>query len=372
MSDKKPAAKKAPTKTESAKKVSNSGKTAPAKSMDKDPAFDGPLGQAFAAVRTPVYAYVGVNDLAVQAVSGLVKDLRRRAEEAVNDAQSRVTERVVEVQNRVAEVQNRVHDVPERVQALPTEMEELVNRFRPDELRKVADAYVEVAAGIYGGLAARGEDVVTRLREENPQLEAGLARVNEQVARAAGAVEEQVELSEDALGTVARQTRSIGVKAAGRVSKGARKAAEATGDAAGAAADRVDEAADRVDTAAVAAAVQVDDAADKAADKVDETAHAVSDEVQSGAAKVEDGAAQAKKATAKKAPAKKAPAKTAAKPTATTKASTTADKPAAAKSTTAKSAAGDSDAPSPMDLADNDPELTTADTPLPPAGTDRN
>ncbi|HMT50157.1 MAG TPA: hypothetical protein PKC36_08425, partial [Dietzia sp.] len=231
MTDKKPTAKKAPakaaakapTKAQAAKKVSSSAKTAPRKSTANDPVFEGPLGQALAAVRTPVYAYVGINDLAVQAVSGLVADLRRRAEEAVTDAQTKVTERVTDVQNRVTErvsdVQNRVTEVPDRVQALPAEVEELVNRFRPEELRKVADAYVEVAAGIYGGLAARGEDVVARLREENPQLEAGLARVNEQVARAAGAVEEQVELGEEALGTVARQTRSIGVKAAGRVSK---------------------------------------------------------------------------------------------------------------------------------------------------------
>ena len=310
MTDKKPA-----KKTTAAKKTSGTAKTAPAKSVEKDPAFDGPLGQAFAAVRTPVYAYVGANDLAIQAVSGLVSDLRRRAEEAVadaqakvTDAQSQITERVTGAQTRSTErfneVQSRVSEVPERVQTLPTEVEELVNRFRPEELRKVADAYVQVAAGIYGGLAARGEDVVSRLREENPQLEAGLARVNEQVSRAAGAVEDQVELGEEALGTVARQTRSIGVKAAGRVSKSARQAAETAGDA-----------------------------ADKAADRVDAAAYAASDEIQSGAGKVEARTAPAKKAPAKKAPAKKAPAKKA--PAKKAAANSTAAKPAATKSTQA-------------------------------------
>ncbi|MGW8590507.1 hypothetical protein ACWGLC_02230 [Dietzia sp. NPDC055877] len=310
MTDKKPA-----KKTTAAKKTSGTAKTAPAKSVEKDPAFDGPLGQAFAAVRTPVYAYVGANDLAIQAVSGLVSDLRRRAEEAVadaqakvTDAQSQITERVTGAQTRATErfneVQSRVSEVPERVQTLPTEVEELVNRFRPEELRKVADAYVQVAAGIYGGLAARGEDVVSRLREENPQLEAGLARVNEQVSRAAGAVEDQVELGEEALGTVARQTRSIGVKAAGRVSKSARQAAETAGDA-----------------------------ADKAADRVDAAAYAASDEIQSGAGKVEARTAPAKKAPAKKAPAKKAPAKKA--PAKKAAANSTAAKPAATKSTPA-------------------------------------
>ncbi|PWD95510.1 hypothetical protein DEQ16_10215, partial [Dietzia maris] len=246
----------------------------------REAAVGGPLGQAIAAVRTPVYAYVGANDLAIQAVSGLVNDLRRRAEDAVSDAQSRVTERVSDVQNRLTErvtgAQERVSEVPERVQSLPAEVEDLVNRFRPEELRKVADAYVQVAAGIYGGLAARGEDVVSRLREENPQLEAGLARVNEQVARAADAVEEQRELGEEALGTVARQTRSIGVKAAGRVSKAARQAAESAGDAADTAAERVDEVADRVDRTA-----------DKAADRVDEAASTVSAEVARSTAEVE-------------------------------------------------------------------------------------
>ena len=310
MTDKKPA-----KKTTAAKKTSGTAKTAPAKSVEKDPAFDGQLGQAFAAVRTPVYAYVGANDLAIQAVSGLVSDLRRRAEEAVadaqakvTDAQSQITERVTGAQTRATErfneVQSRVSEVPERVQTLPTEVEELVNRFRPEELRKVADAYVQVAAGIYGGLAARGEDVVSRLREENPQLEAGLARVNEQVSRAAGAVEDQVELGEEALGTVARQTRSIGVKAAGRVSKSARQAAETAGDA-----------------------------ADKAADRVDAAAYAASDEIQSGAGKVEARTAPAKKAPAKKAPAKKAPAKKA--PAKKAAANSTAAKPAATKSTQA-------------------------------------
>jgi len=331
MADKKPAAKKSTT---AARKASGTAKTAPAKSVEKDPAFDGPLGQAFAAVRTPVYAYVGANDLAINAVTDLVSDLRRRAEEAVADAQAKVTEaqnKVTErvtgaqtkVTERVGEVQSRVNEVPERVQSLPAEIEELVNRFRPEELRKVADAYVQVAAGIYDGLAARGEDVVSRLREENPQLEAGLARVNEQVARAAGMVEEQVELGEEALGTVARQTRSMGVKAAGRVSKGARQAAEATGDA-----------------------------ADKAAGKVDEAAYAVSDEVQSGAAKVEARTAPAKKAPAKKAPAKKAPAKKAPAKKAAAKSTTTKStgaKKTATKSTAAKPTATKTSTSTPAD-----------------------
>ena len=118
---KKAPAKKAPAKKTAAKKVSGSAKAAPAKATTKDVAVDGPLGQAIAAVRTPVYAYVGVNDLAIQAVTGLVTDLRRRAEDAVTDAQTKVTERYTEAQTKVTrEVTQRLE---RRIAALEAEMQ---------------------------------------------------------------------------------------------------------------------------------------------------------------------------------------------------------------------------------------------------------
>ena len=48
------------------------------KSKKADKAFEGPLGQALGVVRTPVYAYIGANDLAIEAATGIVSDLRRR------------------------------------------------------------------------------------------------------------------------------------------------------------------------------------------------------------------------------------------------------------------------------------------------------
>ena len=63
MADKKPTSKK--TAAEAAEQQAKGEAV-------KEQALEGPLGQAIAAVRTPVYAYVGVNDLAIQAVSGMV------------------------------------------------------------------------------------------------------------------------------------------------------------------------------------------------------------------------------------------------------------------------------------------------------------
>lgn len=273
-----------------ATKKTTAKKATPAKAAKKtaakaeDVLLDGPLGAALAAARTPVYAYIGANDLAVEAVSGIVSDLRTRAEETV-----------VGLQTKAAEV-------PERVQGVPNEVAALLNQFRPEELRKVAEAYVQVAAGIYNGLAARGEDVVTRLREENPQLDAGLTRAEAALAQADEQLADGIEMGEEALGTVARQTRSLGVRGASKVAN----------------------------------------AAQGAADAVEDAAYEVSDEVQSAAAKVEARTMDdqgAKKAPAKKTPAKKAPAKKATSASATKQAAKTAAKTPAKKAPAKKAEA---------------------------------
>ncbi|WP_333619592.1 hypothetical protein [Dietzia sp.] len=286
------------TKKTTAKKSSTAKKAA-------DKAFEGPLGQALGVVRTPVYAYIGANDLAIEAATNVVTGIRRRAEE------------------RAQELQDRVSEVPDRVQTFPADVQALLEKYKPEELRKVAEAYVQVAAGIYSGLATRGEDVVTRLRAENPQLDAGLNRAGEAVTSADGRINEGIELGEEALGTVSRQTRSLGVRGAHKVSDAAHEAADNVSDA----------------------AENVSDAVEKTADQVSDAAFEASDEVQSASAKVEARTANkpataAKKAPAKKAPAKKAPAKkatTAAKSTTATK--STATKATATKSTAAKKTA---------------------------------
>lgn len=276
---------------------STSSKSRATKAADK--AFEGPLGQALGVVRTPVYAYIGANDLAIEAATNVVSGIRRRAEE------------------RAQEIQERVAEVPDRVQAVPADVQALLDKYRPEELRKVAEAYVQVAAGIYSGLATRGEDVVTRLRSENPQLDAGLNRAGEAVTRADEQINEGIELGEETLGTVSRQTRSLGVRGANKVATAAHEAADTVGDA-----------------------------ADEAADAVSDAAFDASDDVQSAAAKVEartinkpatKSTTAAKKATpAKKAPAKKA---TATKSTTAAKSTTATKSTAAKKATPAKKTA---------------------------------
>ncbi|ANI93486.1 hypothetical protein [Dietzia timorensis] len=269
-----------------ATKKTASKKASTAKSKKADKAFEGPLGQALGVVRTPVYAYIGANDLAIEAATGIVSDLRRRASETA-----------AELQEKAANFQGRAAEVPDRVQAVPADVQALLDKYNPEELRKVAEAYVQVAAGIYSGLATRGEDVVTRLRKENPQLDAGLNRAGEAVSSADERINEGIEAGEETLGTVSRQTRSLGVRGANKVSK----------------------------------------AAHEAADEVSDAAFEASDNIQSVAAKAESKTSTAaKKAPAKKAPAKKAPAKKApAKKAASTATKSTATKSTASKSTTA-------------------------------------
>ena len=253
------------------------------KSKKADKAFEGPLGQALGVVRTPVYAYIGANDLAIEAATGIVSDLRRRASETA-----------AELQEKAANFQGRAAEVPDRVQAVPADVQALLDKYNPEELRKVAEAYVQVAAGIYSGLATRGEDVVTRLRNDNPQLDAGLNRAGEAVSSADERINDGIEAGEETLGTVSRQTRSLGVRGANKVSKAAHEAADDVSDAAFEASDNIQSVAGKAEAKTSAAAKK----------------------------------APAKKAPAKKAPAKKAPAK---------KAASTATKSTASKSTTTKS-----------------------------------
>ncbi len=79
-------------------------------------------------------------------------------------------------------------------------------RFTPEELRKVAEAYLKVASDLYVALAERGEEAVERIRKQ--------PAVEEQLGRAEAVFGDAVELTEEALGTVARQTRELGEQAA--------------------------------------------------------------------------------------------------------------------------------------------------------------
>ena len=131
--------------------------------------------------KTPLLVAIGVGDFALNTVIGAVTDARTRAEE-------------------------RAENTRERINAIPEDFEELRNRLAPEELRRVAEAYVQAAAEIYVSLAERGEVALERVRK-TPQ-------VDDIVSRAEDAREDAKDLTGEVLGTVARQTRSIGERAA--------------------------------------------------------------------------------------------------------------------------------------------------------------
>lgn len=214
---------------------------------------------------TPVFAVVGAGDAAVQEVMDAVADLRTRAE-ARRDA----------AQTRIESTRSRISGLPDEV---PT-FEELRGKLTADELRKLADPYIETATGLYNSLAERGESALARLRENEA--------VAENITRVEKVYNDAIDLTEDALGVVSSQTRAVGDRAAAELS----------------------DASDQVETVA---------------EKVEETAGKVKAESTTAAQKVAGAAgtveakarpatttkaAPAKKATtAKKAPARKPAAK---------------------------------------------------------------
>ncbi len=89
---------------------------------------------------------------------------------------------------------------------LPTQFDELRDKLTSDELRKVAEKYADEAQSQYNKLVERGEAALERLRNQ-PALESASARVEE-------VTDQAVELTQDALGSVASQTRAVGERAA--------------------------------------------------------------------------------------------------------------------------------------------------------------
>ncbi|VEG51560.1 heparin-binding hemagglutinin [Mycolicibacterium aurum] len=197
-------------------------------------------------LKAPLLAAVGAADLALERVNEIVATLRERAGDARSDAESRVEES----RARVAKLQDE----------LPSQFGDLRGKLTSDELRKFAEGYAEAAQTTYTKLIERGEAALERLRSQ-PALEEAASRVEEYTDQA-------VELTQEALGNVASQTRAVGERAAKLVGVELPKKAES-------------------------ASAPVKKAAKKAPAKKATTATP----------------ATAAKAPAKKAPAKKAPAK---------------------------------------------------------------
>ena len=154
------------------------------KSAKKQPTVDD--------LRAPLLAAVGAADLALERVNEIVATLRERAGEARTDAETRVEESRARL-NRLQE-------------DLPTQFGDLRERLNSDELRKFAETYADAAQTTYNKLVERGEAALERIRS-TPALGEGRERVERYSDQA-------VELTQEALGNVASQTRAVGERAA--------------------------------------------------------------------------------------------------------------------------------------------------------------
>jgi len=201
-------------------------------------------------LKAPLLAAVGAADLALATVNEIVVTLRERAEGARTDAEARVEEARANLNRLQGDLPNQVGDLRERLNS--------------DELRKAAEGYAESATATYNRLVERGEAALERLRNQ-PALEEAASRVEY-------VTDQAVELTQDALGTVATQTRAVGERAAKLVG------------------------------------VELPKRTEKAAAPVKKAA-AKAPAAKTTTAKATTAKAPAKKAPAKKTPAKKAPAK---------------------------------------------------------------
>jgi len=152
-------------------------------------------------LKAPLLAALGAADLALATVNDQITNLRDRAEETRG--------RVEESRARLSKLQ----------EDLPEQLTELREWFAIDELRKAAQAYLEAATSRYNKLIERGEAALERLRSQS-----GLDDVSQ---RAEGYVDQAVELTQEALGIVASQTREVGERAAKLVGIELPKKAEA-------------------------------------------------------------------------------------------------------------------------------------------------
>jgi len=143
-------------------------------------------------LRAPLLAAVGAADLALERVNEIVGTLRERAGEARTDTQARVDEG----RARLTKLQ----------EELPTQFGDIRERLNSDELRKFAETYADAAQTTYNKLVERGEAALERIRS-TPALEDGRERVERYSDQA-------VELTQEALGNVASQTRAVGERAA--------------------------------------------------------------------------------------------------------------------------------------------------------------
>jgi heparin binding hemagglutinin HbhA len=143
-------------------------------------------------LKAPLLAAVGAADLALERVNEIVTTLREQAGEARATASTRAQER----RARLTKLQ----------EDLPTQFDELRGRLSSEELRKFAETYADAAQTTYNKLVERGEAALERLRSQPGFTDAA--------NRVEGYTDRGVELTQEALGNVAAQTRAVGERAA--------------------------------------------------------------------------------------------------------------------------------------------------------------
>lgn len=154
-------------------------------------------------VKTPLMAVLGAAETAGSALT-----------DAFTKARSEATGRAHETQDRL---QSALDDLQRRVSDLPAEIGELRSRLEPAEIRKLADAYGEVAQKAYTSLAERGDDLFGEFRSQ-PQVKRALGSVESGVDAAQERLEAVAkdvnDLADDLLSRFARTSRSAGEKTA--------------------------------------------------------------------------------------------------------------------------------------------------------------
>ena len=139
-------------------------------------------------LKAPLLAAVGAADLALATVNEILSNLRDRAEVAgdrMDDRRAALT--------RLQE-------------KLPRRSEDLRGKLTTEELRKAAEEFLDDATETYNSLVVRGEAALERLMGQQDFKEAA--------DRVEGYVDQDVKLTQEALGSVSAQTRAVGERAA--------------------------------------------------------------------------------------------------------------------------------------------------------------
>jgi len=139
-------------------------------------------------LKAPLLAAVGAADLALATVNEILTTLRERAEVA--------GDRVEDRRAALTRLQER----------LPKRTGELRDKLSTEELRRAAEEFFDDATETYNNLVERGEAALERIKGQ-PELRDAADRVESYVDQA-------VELTQDALGSVSAQTRAVGERAA--------------------------------------------------------------------------------------------------------------------------------------------------------------